>query len=99
MDAGFENPFLIVAMGMISGTGGSMIRDIFLNVVPALLRKHVYLVAAIAGATVYYVLTLLSVNEVVSATVGVILIVVIRVLATIFKWNFPKAIDFSKINN
>lgn len=98
MDAGFENPFLIVVMGMISGTGGSMIRDIFLNVVPSLLKKHVYLVAAMAGAGLYYLMTALKVNEFISVPVSVLVIIIIRVLATVFKWNFPKAIDFSKMN-
>lgn len=99
MDAGYTNPFLIIIMGMVSGTGGSMTRDIIMNEVPALLRKHIYLMAAIAGAAVYYVLVTLNVKNIVAVAVGALLIVVIRILATIFKWNMPKAIDFSKMND
>ena len=99
MNVGYTNPFLIIIGGMLSGTGGSMIRDIILNEVPTLLRRRIYLIAAIAGAGIYYLLVTFNVNNIVAVTVGSILIVLIRVLATVFKWNLPKAIDFSKISN
>ncbi len=98
IDLGIENPFLIIIMGMLSGTGGSMTRDIIMNEVPALLRRRIYLIAAICGATLYYVLYSCGVSDIVAIPVSVILIVVIRILATVFKLNFPKAIDFSKMS-
>ena len=98
IDLGIENPFLIVIMGMISGTGGSMTRDIIMNEVPALLKRRVYLVAAICGAALYYALFALGVSDLIAIPVGVVLIVVIRIIATVFKLNFPKAIDFSKMS-
>jgi len=69
-----------------------------MNEVPALLRKRIYLVAALLGATLYYVLYSLSVSDLVAMPVSIILIVVIRILATVFKLNFPKAIDFEKLS-
>ena len=98
IDLGLDNPFLIIVMGMISGTGGSMTRDIIMNEVPALLRKRIYLVAALLGASLYYLLYSLSVSDLIAIPVSVILIVVIRILATVFKLNFPKAIDFGKLS-
>lgn len=98
IDLGIDNPFLIVIMGMISGTGGSMTRDIIMNEVPALLRRRVYLVAAICGAALYYALYSFGVSDIISMPVSIILIVLIRILATVFKLNFPKAIDFSKMS-
>ena len=98
IERGIENPLLIIVMGMLSGTGGSMTRDIIMNEVPALLRRHIYLIAALAGAGCYYVLHYFKVQSVVAVTVSALLIVAIRILATIFKWNLPKAIDFSKIS-
>lgn len=98
IDLGIENPLLIIVMGMLSGTGGSMTRDIIMNELPALLRKRIYLIAALAGASLYYLLYACGVAEIVSVTVSVILIVAIRVLATVLKLNVPKAIDFSKMS-
>ncbi len=97
MEAGFTNPFLIIIMGMLSGTGGSMMRDIIMREVPALLRKHIYLMAALAGATIYYFLIRFGVSDVIAVLVGAMSIVVIRIFATVFKWNMPKAIDFKKL--
>lgn len=99
MNAGVTNPLLIIIMGMLSGTGGSMMRDIIMREVPQLLRKRIYLVAAIAGATLYYLLVKLGVTDGIAMPVGAILIVAIRILATVFKWNLPKAIVFSKMEN
>jgi len=99
MNAGVTNPLLIIIMGMLSGTGGSMMRDIIMREVPQLLRKRIYLVAAIAGATLYYLLVRLGVADGIAMPVGAILIVAIRILATVFKWNLPKAIVFSKMEN
>ena len=98
IDLGITNPFLIIVMGVISGTGGSLTRDIIMNEIPALLRKRVYLVAAGLGAALYYILYSYGVSELFSVTVSVLLIVAVRVLSTIFRLNFPKAIDFSKMS-
>lgn len=98
MEAGFENPFLIIVMGMLSGTGGSMTRDIIMREVPALLRKHIYLMAALAGATIYYFLVRFGVSDVFAVPIGAVSIVIIRILATVFKWNMPKAIDFKSLD-
>lgn len=97
IEAGFDNPFLIIVMGMLSGTGGSMTRDIIMREVPALLRKHIYLMAALAGATIYYLLVRFGVSDMFAVPIGAILIVIVRILATVFKWNMPKAIDFKSL--
>lgn len=99
MEAGFTNPFLIIVMGMLSGTGGSMTRDIIMREVPALLRKRIYLLAAIVGATIYYFFVGFGVSDVFAVPIGAISIVIIRILATVFKWNMPKAIDFKKLED
>ena len=99
IEAGYTNPFLIISMGMLSGTGGSMIRDIIMNEVPLLLQRRVYLSAAIAGAGAYCLLLSFNVNKLLAVPISATLIVIIRVLATVFEWNIPKAIDFSKMSD
>lgn len=86
--------FLAVAMGVISAVGGGMIRDVCLRDIPFVLRKRVYALAAIIGATLYYVIGVVIfdgvVGDVVGSVVGIMSVVLIRVLATKFKWNLPK---------
>ena len=99
MAAQFHNPIFIILMGMISGTGGSMTRDIIMREVPYLLRKRIYLLAAMAGATSYYLLFKLGMPDVAAVIISASLVFFIRVCATVFKWNMPKAIDFSKLRD
>lgn len=95
-------PFVAIIMGLISSVGGSIIRDVILRDIPFVLRKRVYAVACIIGSGVYYLIVAVFMKGMVSADiVGTIacmaVIFAIRMCATVFRWNMPKAIDFSKI--
>ena len=46
------NPLAAVLLGMLTGIGGGMLRDILVAEVPTVLRAELYAVAALAGATV-----------------------------------------------
>lgn len=97
--AGF---LLCAVLGMFTAVGGGLIRDIILGDIPFILRKRVYALAALTGASLYYLLVAVlfpgdKVLEIVSQLVCITLVFVIRVLATKFKWNLPKAIKFSEI--
>ena len=87
---GLENPVLLVLLGMTTGVGGGMVRDVLIDVMPAVLRKRIYAVASMAGGIVYYVLLRLGVAGFLSAIVAMAVIFVLRILATVYKWNLPK---------
>ncbi len=96
-------PFVAVTMGLTSAVGGGIIRDIILREIPFVFRKRVYAVACILGSGVYYIVHELLMKgmksaDVVATLACVSVIFAIRICATIFRWNMPKAIDFSKIN-
>lgn len=98
-DAGF---LLCAVLGMMSAVGGGMIRDLILRDIPFILRKRVYALAALIGASLYYLLVAVifpgnEVLEVVSQIACIAVVVVIRMLATKLKWNLPKAIRFSEL--
>ena len=86
---GIENPFLIIAMGMATGIGGGMLRDMMLGTMVKVMRKRIYAVASLAGGIVYYMLLRLGIGDIASAISGMLLIFALRVLATVFKWNLP----------
>lgn len=88
---GMSNPLLIIAMGMVTGIGGGMLRDVITNTMPKLLCKRIYAVASLAGALLYYLLLLMGVNKVIGSVCGMGLIVALRILATKYKWNLPHA--------
>ena len=100
-NAGF---LLCSVLGMMSAVGGGMIRDLILRDIPFILRKRVYALATLIGASLYYLLVVVvfpgnMVMEVVSQIGCISLVVVIRILATKFKWNLPKAIRFSELRD
>ena len=97
--AGF---LLCAVLGMLTAVGGGMIRDLILRDIPFILRKRVYALATLIGASLYYLLVVVvfpgdKLMEIISQLVCITLVVVIRVLATKLKWNLPKAIKFSEI--
>ncbi len=99
--AGF---LLCAVLGMMSAVGGGMIRDLILRDIPFILRKRVYALAALIGASLYYLLVVEVfpgnlVAEVISQIGCICLVVLIRILATKLKWNLPKAIKFSEIRD
>lgn len=100
-NAGF---LLCAVLGMMSAVGGGMIRDLILRDIPFILRKRVYALATLIGASLYYLLVVVvfpgnMVMEVVSQIGCISLVVVIRILATKLKWNLPKAIRFSELRD
>ena len=83
------NVILSITMGVLTGVGGGLLRDMFTETPPYIFTKHVYAIASIIGATAYYVLRL-YVDNILATVVGIILIVLLRVLATKFHWSLPK---------
>ena len=84
-----DNVLLILALGMSTGVGGGMLRDMMINKMPKVLRKRVYAVASLLGGGVYYGLFALGVHETIAAVSGMVVIIALRVLATVYKWNLP----------
>ncbi len=90
-DCGMGNAILVTVLGMTTGAGGGMLRDVLTNAMPMVLRKRVYAVASLLGALLYYGLLYCGVGSVVGAVAAMGFIFALRMLATVFKWNLPKA--------
>ena len=86
---GSDNVLLVLFVGMCTGVGGGMLRDVMTNTMPKVLRKRVYAVASLLGGGLYYAMYALGVNQIVSLGCGMLLIFALRLFATIFKWNLP----------
>lgn len=83
--------FLAIFLGVITGVGGGILRDIMAGQTPAVLKKHVYACASIAGA-VSYVALIRVMNSGMAMVISAVLVVVIRVLARHYRWNLPRAL-------
>lgn len=91
-DAGYGScHMMVIFLGMLTGVGGGMLRDIFAGISPMILHKHIYACASIFGAVVYMLLLTRTSKEI-AMILGIALITMIRILAYYYKWNLPKAI-------
>ena len=81
------NPYLAVFVGVLTGVGGGVIRDLFTGERPYIFVKHFYACASIIGAIV--AAALWSVDVFVAMSVGAIVIFALRICAAIFRWSLP----------
>jgi uncharacterized membrane protein YeiH len=75
------NPVAAILLGMLTGVGGGMLRDVLVAEIPTVLRAELYAVAALAGAAVVVGGELLRLPSTPVAIAGAILCFGLRVLA------------------
>ena len=88
-----DNPFLCIFLGMTTGVGGGILRDILTREKPFILYKYVYALAVILGSSVYYALERLHARESLAMLAGMGATILLRLLATHYRWNMPKVLD------
>ena len=82
--------FLLIFVGVITGVGGGVMRDVMAGNMPYIFVKHIYACASLAGACVCaYGWEVMGMRNAMVA--GMLIVVVIRFLAAYYKWNLPKA--------
>ena len=86
------NLFLLVFVGVITGVGGGVLRDVLAGDTPYIFVKHVYASASLAGALACVVLWPLA-GEMAAMLCGSALVVAVRILSAHFRWNLPHAHD------
>ena len=84
IDMHFSNG-VCVAIGMLSGCFGGVIRDTLLNEIPLVFRKEIYASTCILGGAVYFLLHALKVDNQLSQTIGIATIVLLRIIVVRFK--------------
>lgn len=83
------DPIVAVTMGVITATFGGMIRDILGGESPIILRREIYVTAALIGATSFVVLTLAGFAREIAVVVGFTLAAAIRLSALRWNWSLP----------
>ncbi len=90
MNLGVINIFPVTFYSVLTGCGGGMLRDICVGKIPAIFRKHIYAIAAIIGALIYYGSVSMRLPLLASILITVFVVVAIRFLAYYFEWSLPK---------
>jgi uncharacterized membrane protein YeiH len=85
------NPVMSIVLGMLTGIGGGMARDVLLAATPTVLRVELYAVAALAGAAVVVAGSLLRLPSGPVTLAGAALCFALRGLAMRYGWHLPIA--------
>ncbi|HEY6911460.1 MAG TPA: trimeric intracellular cation channel family protein [Myxococcales bacterium] len=84
-------PVMAALLGMLTGIGGGMTRDVLLAQVPTVLRADLYAVAALAGAAVVVLGDAVRIPPAAAMVVGFILCFGLRLMAIRRGWHLPTA--------
>lgn len=84
-------PVPAALLGMLTGIGGGVVRDVFVSEVPAVFRADIYAAAALAGASLVVAGDVLQLPPQPTAIVGAVVCFGIRMLAIHRHWQFPTA--------
>ena len=76
-------------LGMISGIGGGMVRDVLTAQVPTVLCADIYALAALAGAMVVVAGFRIGLTSIAVALAGVAVCVFLRLMALYRGWKLP----------
>ena len=83
--------FGVCMLGITTGCGGGIIRDVLTNRIPVVLQSDFYATAALLGGIVYYLLLPLNMSFFALFIIVAGLVTTIRILAIHFKLKLPSA--------
>jgi len=84
-------PVMAALLGMLTGIGGGMLRDVLVTEIPVVLRADLYALAALAGAIIVVLGHMLHISPIATTTVGGVVCFALRYMAIRHGWHLPKA--------
>lgn len=82
--------FLLIFVGLITGVGGGVLRDVFSGERPYIFVRHFYACASIVGALIC-ALCWRALGGNAAMLFGAAVVVVLRLLAAYYHWNLPRS--------
>lgn len=81
---------LHVFVGVITGVGGGVLRDVLSGNIPYIFVKHIYAIASLTGAVVCTLMwKTFSIPMIPSMLSGAAIVLAIRCLSAHYRWNLP----------
>lgn len=78
-----------IIMGAITGAGGGVLRDVFINEAPLIFRKEIYALACVIGGLGYWAGHAAGLSTTANAFICAATVVIIRLLAVKYKLHLP----------
>ena len=79
------------ALGVLTGIGGGLLRDVLVGVVPVVLRREIYAVPALLGAALVVAGDGLHLQRGATAAVAASVVMALRLVGLWRNWHFPVA--------
>jgi uncharacterized membrane protein YeiH len=92
------DPVAAILLGMLTGIGGGMVRDVLVREIPTVLRTDLYAIAALIGASVMVAGRMLDVPLYGAAIAGAVLCFAVRYMAIRRAWRLPVPRSFEGLN-
>lgn len=83
-------PWIAVFFGVITGTGGGVIRDVLVRRKPLILVGEIYALAAVAGGALYVGLRQTDLASGLAAGLAITVVLVVRTMAMRWHWRLPR---------
>jgi uncharacterized membrane protein YeiH len=84
------NFLAIVSAGILTAVGGGILRDVFVNQVPIVFVKELYVTASFTGIFIFYFILYFGGELYIATIVGIVIATGVRLTAMKFNWNLPK---------
>ena len=80
----------VVALGIIGGVSGGLLRDVLCQVEPVLLHRETIGTSCFAGALIYSLLNQFGAAEAITVLTSGLVVVLVREVSIKFDWHLPK---------
>jgi uncharacterized membrane protein YeiH len=84
------NFLVIIFAGILTAVGGGILRDVFVNQIPIVFVKELYVTASFIGVFVFYFIMYFGGELYIATIVGIVIVTGVRLIAMKFNWNLPK---------
>lgn len=85
------NFLAITFAGILTAVGGGALRDVFVNEIPFIFVKELYVTASLVGVLIFYGLLSAEVPLYVASVIGIVITTILRLVAMKYNWNLPRA--------
>ena len=85
------NFLAITFAGILTAVGGGALRDVFVNEIPFIFVKELYVTASFVGVLIFYGLLSAEVPLYVASVIGIVITTILRLVAMKYNWNLPRA--------
>jgi uncharacterized membrane protein YeiH len=89
MTSGHETLFITVVIGVLTGTGGGVVRDVLANDIPLVFRKEIYASASIIGGLGYYYCHMFCSSDNIPLYIAFTITFVIRLMSVKLNLHLP----------